>query len=1377
MGGNDLTRVRELSDRPCCGSIGTSGREAERSHRSDTSLTVSSVGAVLLALIAFFLLATAPSSSSAAITHKLEAFSPLDGSGSGVTLAEPQAVALDEQTGNVFASNGRFNFELEQPEGWAAILGSEGGAPSGLTSPYEIAGLPFGDNNNEAGVAFDNSPASPARGTLYVSALPQGTAVVQKYARNAATEKYEPAGEIPLGFSERSSTLSVDSRGNLFVSHSEQNGSVGTLTEFAPDGTELHEYSFSTTAAEGNPVVNSGQVAVGSHGEVFAVKKGGGLYEFPADAFGEIDPENYRQVVPGFVTGLAMDPADGHLYLAMDDHVTEFDPTTNQVVAEFGFGALQRTSQIALNAATGRIYVADSIEGRIVVFGPAVLVPTPTTTSAANVAGTKATLSGVVNPEGLPLTGCEFEYGTDTSYGNTIPCEGALPSGSTPQPVSANVKGLTPNGTAYHFRLVARNANGPEQGADKEFRTAPLAETRAATGVNSETATLNGAVRPEGESFTDCRFEYGVASSGALSEATPCVPPATSIAPDFAVDPVTATLAGLSKNTAYRFRVTAERETGGPIHGEELEFVTRGAPQIIEPRAFNADQTSVTLDAKINPRGFPTQYRFEWGPTAAYGNSVPAKGFEPSIGAGEQPVPVTVDLSGLAPGIAYHYRIVARSGEGRETFSPDQIAETLNSCGLPEGRCFELVSPHDVGPVAIPAQVPAASELHFQAGSQPGALAYVVESGFPDATKGAEVLYQATREPSGHWTTSQLSAPILAQTNQNGANAFTSSTYGLSEDLGCGVLASNQPLTSDPGSLLVQQAGGADLYRDDPGANPRYTAITTLVPENLETRTFLQDEYVVAGFSSNCGKVVFTSHYQYPGIPVALEQGEESLYEWDEGKLRSVGQVPDPTGEAPVQAVAGSGFNTTNAVSADGSRVFFSAPRKLSANPEEIGRIGVFVREDGHVTRDVSLSETAVPDEGASYQYASADGSKVFFTANAGLTDASSSEGTDLYEYDLRSEKLKDLSIGHQAGGASVVGFVGGSADGSQVYFLASGQLVPGKGKTFAQNQASSTYSLYAEKAGSTTFVATIGSVGKPSITGNEVARLTMQAQVAGERTTRVSPDGRYLLFETRGDVTGYEAGNYVPEAYLFDAATDITVCVSCRQNGEKSSSYNDLPPIVGGESRTTNPGSPSRALVVRDGRPQVYFVSFDRLAEGATEGLANVYEWSHGQVFTITTEPPGISETPTHNERTEEGVLFSMIKPVARFIGASAEGSDLYIATPGTLNWEDGDERTSVYDARIGGGFPPPPAGAAPCDPSVEGACQGPPNSAPPPTATPPTSTFNGPGNAKTKKQKHKKHKKHKKKGAKKHKDSNGKGKKSKHGKRSAQGKSGSGR
>ncbi len=98
----------------------------------------------------------------------------------------------------------------------------------------------------------------------------------------------------------------------------------------------------------------------------------------------------------------------------------------------------------------------------------AVTAPTATTLAAEGFKETEATLKGMVNPGGEE-TEYFFEYGTGTGYGQKTGKATLLASGGS-QGVSATLKGLTP-GTEYHFRLVAKNNQGPAEGLDHSFKT------------------------------------------------------------------------------------------------------------------------------------------------------------------------------------------------------------------------------------------------------------------------------------------------------------------------------------------------------------------------------------------------------------------------------------------------------------------------------------------------------------------------------------------------------------------------------------------------------------------------------------------------------------------------------------------------------------------------------------------------------------------------------------------------------------------------------------------------------------------------------------------------------------------------------------------
>ena len=89
-------------------------------------------------------------------------------------------------------------------------------------------------------------------------------------------------------------------------------------------------------------------------------------------------------------------------------------------------------------------------------------------------ASRSATINGLVDPYGLPLTGCEFQYGTTDRYGNEAVCAD-LPSSAEAAAVavSAALQNLAP-ATKYHYRLIATTVAGTSTGSDETFDTAQL---------------------------------------------------------------------------------------------------------------------------------------------------------------------------------------------------------------------------------------------------------------------------------------------------------------------------------------------------------------------------------------------------------------------------------------------------------------------------------------------------------------------------------------------------------------------------------------------------------------------------------------------------------------------------------------------------------------------------------------------------------------------------------------------------------------------------------------------------------------------------------------------------------------------------------------
>lgn len=99
--------------------------------------------------------------------------------------------------------------------------------------------------------------------------------------------------------------------------------------------------------------------------------------------------------------------------------------------------------------------------------------------------------------------------------------------------------------------------------------------------------------------------------------------------------------------------------------------ITSGAPGIGLPSYGGANsktytrrvtKTAAYLEGGVYPNGEATSYYWQYGTSPSYGSRTTAVG----VGSGTAPVPVTSQLTHLAPGTTYHYRLVATNSSGTE---------------------------------------------------------------------------------------------------------------------------------------------------------------------------------------------------------------------------------------------------------------------------------------------------------------------------------------------------------------------------------------------------------------------------------------------------------------------------------------------------------------------------------------------------------------------------------------------------------------------------------------------------------------------------------------------------------------------------------------
>ncbi|MBI4808363.1 MAG: DUF11 domain-containing protein [Nitrosomonadales bacterium] len=300
--------------------------------------------------------------------------------------------------------------------------------------------------------------------------------------------------------------------------------------------------------------------------------------------------------------------------------------------------------------------------------------PAAATSAATGLAASGATLNGVVSSNGASTT-VTFEYGLDTSYGNTATAaQSPLVAGATNAAVSAAIIGLTCN-TTYHFRVTATNSAGTTNGGDLTFTTSacPLAivTTNAASAVGTTSATLNGTVNDNG-SVTTVTFDYGLTAAYG-STATAAQSPLAAGSGNTAVS---SALLGLACNTTYHFRVKGVNAYG-TSNGGDLTFTTVcTAPAATTSAATTLTTTGATLNGTINDNGASATVSFDYGLTAAYGSTITAT--QSPVGPDWGAMPVSAALSGLPCNTTYHYRVKGTNSIG--TTNGGDLTVTTLAC-------------------------------------------------------------------------------------------------------------------------------------------------------------------------------------------------------------------------------------------------------------------------------------------------------------------------------------------------------------------------------------------------------------------------------------------------------------------------------------------------------------------------------------------------------------------------------------------------------------------------------------------------------------------------------------------------------------------------
>ncbi|HEX2097139.1 MAG TPA: hypothetical protein VHF50_07215 [Solirubrobacterales bacterium] len=779
------------------------------------------------------------------------------------------------------------------------------------------------------------------------------------------------------------------------------------------------------------------------------------------------------------------------------------------------------------------------------------------------------------------------------------------------------------------------------------------------------------------------------------------------------------------------------------------------APEIADQHARSVGVVDATVGAQINPRfREDTIYYVEYGTEACLQGGWSGPCVERELFPGvtltseirNSPVLATAGLNGLSPETAYRFRFVASSSGGGPTFGDDGSFVTFpanpppsTACAnqdrrgglsalLPDCRAYEMVSPVDKngGDIRSPFNISTIEQFYPQARPDGNKFTYSAGVSFGGGAGNPFVSqYMAHRGGVG-WTSENIT-PGRRENIAGGAAAFLENQFiGFGDDLCTAWMFwdGNPPLGEEPFPGIPDYM---NLYRRDictSGGNSFTSLIRGTPPnapggdpfDNSRFNPFLvgaSADGAHAVYSANDALPVGEGPPPNPGTP-GLGSNRQ-LYElYDDGgsgKVRLVSVLPNGTasslrnrlGNADTYEVG----NARHAVSADGETIYWTG-ETLSGS--DVITAVIYARIGGEETVPVSPTNFG---QRATFEQAAADGSAVLFSMSNG----------SLRRFDLASETMSTIASGFR-------GLIGASDDLERAYFVSTnGTLDPSPNPARGAPQAGrdNLYLYERGEAGPTfTFIATLAS-GDLNLTAN---------RVHSRRASRVSPSGLYLVFASRGALTGrdntdLESGAADSQVFRYSMTEDRLDCASCNPSGARPKGVPkngilgrgnpSLWPNVAG----ILPGHEGLFRVdwalSEDGQ-RLFFESFDALLPRDTNSNRDVYQW----------EALGKGECDSDNSNPgplyfpQNGGCLALITTGkadgdADFLEATPSGSDVFFRTDQSLLAQDPD-LLDIYDARINGGFAPPPPGAAACEGD---ACQAPART--PSFPTPSSSAFEG--------------------------------------------------
>jgi hypothetical protein len=704
--------------------------------------------------------------------------------------------------------------------------------------------------------------------------------------------------------------------------------------------------------------------------------------------------------------------------------------------------------------------------------------------------------------------------------------------------------------------------------------------------------------------------------------------------------------AGPNRGTFYVPSATAE----SPLkHVYAFKALEVGPPIVDSVLVAEVTESGAVLRATINPEGDITHYRLEYTPQSTF----EAQGFADAVVAGEgtieagiEPKEVSAAAAGLAAGTRYRFRAIAEnaSGDGSREggFRTHALPGDPGDCGndvfrtgfsayLPDCRAYELVTPVDTNGRSPLGSNEFGGGLYFSTllASPDGSRAtFRTEGGILPGSEGSGAYngdnYLARRGADG-WVTESA--------GPSGTDAIAPQPGAASPD---------QEYSFWEGELPTLNLNPHIRYPDGHSEPVGRGSLGTST--NVIAR--LISQYGSHVIFSTVSQGEFSAMQLEPNAPPT---GTFAVYDrTSDGKTHVVSLLPGDLTPAAEQNAIFTG------ASYDGEDVAFKIDQTL------------YLRHHNQTTFEVGTEVT--------FAGIAEEGGRVFYL-----------QGGNIFALDPATGLRIQFSKGGEATPVNV------SADGSTAYFISPDVLSGKKENPQGAVAQLGGENLYLSQAGQISFVGIVDPLDVKEPVGTNAPFVGLGEWVdsvndprPGIATSRTTPDGAVLLFESRAPLTGYDSGGHT-EIYRYDLHGPSLKCLSCSPTEAPAEGDATLQTILNRHGAPLVLGTTARMLNLRPGGDRAFFQSYGALVAADVDGRQDVYEWEAQGVGSCD-QPDGCVYLISSGQSARDDHLFAV----------SESGDDVFFRSADLLLGLDRDETPSIYDARVGGGFSEP--AAQPC-------------------------------------------------------------------------------